>query len=120
MLGVARPVRNPADHRDVVGTVHEMSVADALGAARNAAAAAANWAALAPADRAAVLDRAADLMQDRLPTAAPGTPIAALLPHLASSDTDAVPVLESGRIVGIVTRTDLIAALARESLRRDE
>lgn len=65
--GVARPVRNPADHRDVVGTVHEMSVADALSAARNAAAAAADWAALAPADRAAVLDRAADLMQARMP-----------------------------------------------------
>ena len=61
--------------------------------------------------------RAADVMQARLPVAAPDTPIAALLPHLASSDTDAVSVLEDGRIVGIVTRTDLIAALARESLR---
>lgn len=61
--------------------------------------------------------RAADVMGDRLPTARPDTPIAALLPHLASSGTDAVPVLEDGRIAGIVTRTDLIAALARESLR---
>lgn len=61
--------------------------------------------------------RAVDVMGVRLPTAAPDTPIAALLPHLASSDTDAVPVLDGQRIVGIVTRTDLIAALARESLR---
>ena len=59
-------------------------------------------------------------MGDRLPTARPDTPIAALLPPLASSDTDAVPVLEGERIVGIVTRTDLVAALARESLRRDD
>lgn len=64
--------------------------------------------------------RAADVMGDRLPTATPETPIAALLPHLASSDTDAVPVLEGDRIAGIVTRTDLVAALARESLRRDD
>lgn len=61
--------------------------------------------------------RAADVMQERLPVAAPDSPIAALLPHLAASDTDAVPVLEDERIIGIVTRTDLIAALARESLR---
>lgn len=61
--------------------------------------------------------RAADVMQSRLAVAAPGTPIAALLPQLAASDIDAVPVLEDGRIAGIVTRTDLIAALARESLR---
>lgn len=64
--------------------------------------------------------RAADVMGERLPTATPDTPIAALLPKLASSDTDAVPVLDGDRIVGIVTRTDLIAALARESLRRDD
>ena len=56
-------------------------------------------------------------MDARLPVAGPDTPIAALLPQLASSGTDAVPVLENGRIAGIVTRTDLIAALARESLR---
>lgn len=60
--------------------------------------------------------RAADLVGEHVPTAAPDTPIAALLPHLASTGTDAVPVLASGRIVGIVTRTDLIAALVRESL----
>ncbi|WP_347140946.1 HPP family protein [Paracoccus sp. SSK6] len=60
--------------------------------------------------------RAADLMQVSLPVAAPDTPIAALLPQLADNGFDAVPVLEGRRIIGIVTRTDLIAALARHSL----
>ena len=64
--------------------------------------------------------RAADVMGNRLPTARPDTPVAALMPSLASSNTDAVPVLDGDRIVGIVTRTDLVAALARESLRRDD
>lgn len=63
--------------------------------------------------------RAADLMAEGVPVAAPDTPIAALLPHLAASDTDAVPILCDGTIGGIVTRTDLIAALSRETLRRD-
>ena len=40
-----------------------------------------------------------------------------MLPMMADGDVDAIPVLERGRIVGIVTRTDLIAALAREELR---
>ena len=46
-------------------------------------------------------------------TAAPATPVAALLVPLAISGTDAVPILDAGRLVGIVTQTDLIAALAR-------
>ena len=49
--------------------------------------------------------------------ATPQTPIAALLPLMAETDTDAVPVVELGKIVGIVTRTDLIAALARSVAR---
>ena len=60
---------------------------------------------------------AADVMQADLPTAAPDMPIAALLPPLATHRTDAVPILEGDGIVGIVTQTDLIAALARQSLR---
>ena len=38
---------------------------------------------------------------------------------LASGDCDAVPVLDGPRIVGIVTQTDLISALARQILRQD-
>jgi CBS domain-containing protein len=45
------------------------------------------------------------------------TPATALLPMLAEGECDAVPVLKRGRIVGIVTRTEMIVALARQSLR---
>lgn len=60
---------------------------------------------------------AADIMATATPTATPGTRVAALLPLMADGDCDAVPILEGRRIVGIVTRTDMIAALARQSLR---
>ncbi len=66
--GTARPVRNPADHRDIVGTVIEVAQDAARGAVEAAERAAAGWAAVPPADRAACLDRAADLMQHRMPT----------------------------------------------------
>jgi CBS domain-containing membrane protein len=51
------------------------------------------------------------------PRATTSTPIGALLPMMADGDTDAVPIIEYGKIVGIVTRTDLIAALARSAAR---
>ena len=56
---------------------------------------------------------ARDIMDATPVTAAPATPVAALLVPLAISGTDAVPILDAGRLVGIVTQTDLIAALAR-------
>lgn len=61
---------------------------------------------------------AQDIMSVNGPHATPETPVAALLPMMAEGSTDAVPVLDGRRIVGIVTRTDLIAALARQSLRQ--
>lgn len=61
--------------------------------------------------------RAQEVMGVGLARAHPATPIAALLPMMAQSGQDAVPVLDGAQIVGIVTRTDLIAALARLSLR---
>jgi RHH-type proline utilization regulon transcriptional repressor/proline dehydrogenase/delta 1-pyrroline-5-carboxylate dehydrogenase len=63
--GVARPVVNPADHRDVVGTVTEVSEDQARAAVTRAAAS--NWGDTPVADRAAMLDRAADKMQARMP-----------------------------------------------------
>ncbi|MEE4453281.1 trifunctional transcriptional regulator/proline dehydrogenase/L-glutamate gamma-semialdehyde dehydrogenase [Novosphingobium resinovorum] len=60
--GPGLPVRNPADHRDVVGTVIEAAPEDA--AAAVARAAASDWGAVPVAQRAAMLERAADLMQD--------------------------------------------------------
>ncbi|WP_323718069.1 HPP family protein [Paracoccus aminovorans] len=63
--------------------------------------------------------RAGQIMQTDPPHVSPDSPIATLLPMLASGDCHAVPVLDGARIVGIVTQTDLISALARQSLRRE-
>lgn len=60
---------------------------------------------------------AADIMSVAGPRATGDTPIGALLPMMAEGDTDAVPILEYGKIVGIVTRTDLVAALSRSAAR---
>ena len=60
------PVRNPADHRDIVGQVIEATpdnVAAALTRAHNAAPI---WQATPPAARAALLERAADLMEAQM------------------------------------------------------
>jgi RHH-type transcriptional regulator, proline utilization regulon repressor / proline dehydrogenase / delta 1-pyrroline-5-carboxylate dehydrogenase len=66
--GVTRPILNPADHRDPVGQVTELRAEDAPGVVRAAADSAAKWAAVPPAERAACLERAADLMQSRIET----------------------------------------------------
>lgn len=62
--------------------------------------------------------RAGDIMNVAGPRAVTQTPIGALLAMMADGDVDAVPVLEADRVVGIVTRTDLIAAMARQAVRR--
>ncbi|WP_245906351.1 bifunctional proline dehydrogenase/L-glutamate gamma-semialdehyde dehydrogenase PutA [Teichococcus aestuarii] len=62
-----RPVRNPADGRDVVGHVAEATPAAVDAALARAAEAAPGWAALPAARRADCLDRAAGLMEARLP-----------------------------------------------------
>jgi RHH-type transcriptional regulator, proline utilization regulon repressor / proline dehydrogenase / delta 1-pyrroline-5-carboxylate dehydrogenase len=64
--GASRPVLNPADHRDIVGIVTEIDVEQAARLVRTAADYAPRWAAVSPADRAACLDRAADIMQSRI------------------------------------------------------
>ncbi|MFL7900923.1 trifunctional transcriptional regulator/proline dehydrogenase/L-glutamate gamma-semialdehyde dehydrogenase [Azospirillum argentinense] len=66
--GQAQPVRNPADRRDVVGSVTEASEALVAEAFGHAVAAASAWAATPPEERAASLFRAADTMQERMPT----------------------------------------------------
>ncbi|MFY2824559.1 HPP family protein [Ruegeria sp. MALMAid1280] len=60
---------------------------------------------------------AGDIMAVAGPRVTTSSPLGVLLPMMAIEDVDAVPVLEHGRIVGIVTRTDLIAALARAAVR---
>ena len=63
--------------------------------------------------------RAMEIMSVTEPRATPNTPIAALLPLMADGACDAVPVLDYGKIIGIVTRTDLIAAMAHASITAD-
>ncbi|OJY63864.1 MULTISPECIES: trifunctional transcriptional regulator/proline dehydrogenase/L-glutamate gamma-semialdehyde dehydrogenase [unclassified Rhizobium] len=65
--GVARAVLNPADHADIVGHVTELEPQDAPDVMRLAATAAEHWAAVRPDERAAILERAADLMQSEMP-----------------------------------------------------
>ncbi|GLH34798.1 trifunctional transcriptional regulator/proline dehydrogenase/L-glutamate gamma-semialdehyde dehydrogenase [Pseudomonas putida] len=61
--GAATAVLNPADHRDVVGHVQEATVADVDNAIQCALNAAPIWQATPPAERAAILERTADLME---------------------------------------------------------
>ncbi|WP_279482984.1 trifunctional transcriptional regulator/proline dehydrogenase/L-glutamate gamma-semialdehyde dehydrogenase [Aureimonas sp. SK2] len=66
--GDTRAVLNPADHGDAVGRVTELAPAAAGRVGRLAAEAAATWADVSPVERAACLERAADLMQARMET----------------------------------------------------
>ena len=61
--------------------------------------------------------KAAALMRRDLPQATPDTPVGALLPMLEDGGAEAVPIMQGAAIVGIVTRTDLISALARRLAR---
>ncbi|KAF1071519.1 MAG: Bifunctional protein PutA [Pseudomonas citronellolis] len=61
--GAPEPVRNPADHRDVVGHVREASEADIKSAILSAQSSAQIWQSTQPAERAAILERAADQME---------------------------------------------------------
>jgi RHH-type proline utilization regulon transcriptional repressor/proline dehydrogenase/delta 1-pyrroline-5-carboxylate dehydrogenase len=65
--GKTRTVLNPADHADVVGKVTETSESEAIAAVQAAAGAGAEWSAVPPAERALLLEKAADLMQERMP-----------------------------------------------------
>ena len=63
----AAPVRNPADHDDVVGHVVEATFDDVDRAVASAAEAGRAWGETAAADRAAMLERAADGLEADLP-----------------------------------------------------
>lgn len=57
--------------------------------------------------------KAGEIMETTVPQVAPGTPVGAILPLLADGGAEAVPVVDGPRVVGIVTRTDLVSALAQ-------
>jgi len=65
--GTARAVRDPADRRRIVGEVVEASVADVTEAVGRAARAQPDWESTPAEERARCLDRAADLLERRLP-----------------------------------------------------
>ncbi|MFN3991610.1 MAG: HPP family protein [Tabrizicola flagellatus] len=57
--------------------------------------------------------KAGAIMETGVARVAADTPVGALLPLLSDGGSEAVPVLDGARLVGIVTRTDLVSALAR-------
>ncbi|MCG2594337.1 trifunctional transcriptional regulator/proline dehydrogenase/L-glutamate gamma-semialdehyde dehydrogenase [Ramlibacter sp. XY19] len=63
----AIPVRNPADHADIVGHVREATVDEVDRALAAAEEAAPHWAAVAPAERARILESAADSLEAGMP-----------------------------------------------------
>ncbi|MET0748892.1 MAG: trifunctional transcriptional regulator/proline dehydrogenase/L-glutamate gamma-semialdehyde dehydrogenase [Rhizobium sp.] len=63
-----RPVRNPGSESDVIGTVREATDAEVSEAVAVAEAATGSWSAVPTAERAACLARAADLLQQRMPS----------------------------------------------------
>lgn len=65
------------------------------------------------AGRDAVEPVAAEVMTPMVGTVTKVTPLGVLIDLLAEGDQQAVPVLDEGRLVGLVTRADLIAALAK-------
>jgi len=67
-VGESVPVLNPANHQDVVGFVTPVSASQAHAIVRAAHVSSAAWADVAPAKRAACLERAADMLQARMPT----------------------------------------------------
>ena len=64
--GTTRAVANPADHSDQIGFVTELAIADAARIMELAQNGMKEWAATSTHDRAACLERAADLMQSRM------------------------------------------------------
>lgn len=56
---------------------------------------------------------ASDVMQRMVGTVTEVTPLGVLIDLLAEGGQQAVPVLDDGRLIGLVTRADLIAALAK-------
>lgn len=66
--GKGRPVLNPGDRKDVVGEVFEVDEESATKMVSIAAQASSSWERETPAKRADILDKAADIMQERMPS----------------------------------------------------
>jgi RHH-type proline utilization regulon transcriptional repressor/proline dehydrogenase/delta 1-pyrroline-5-carboxylate dehydrogenase len=64
--GTAIPVRNPSDHRDIVGYVQEACLNDVSTAIEASLITGPIWQATPPSQRASILDRAADQMESKI------------------------------------------------------
>jgi CBS domain-containing protein len=58
--------------------------------------------------------RARDIMQTRVLSVSPDMPIPELVDFLISHRVSGVPVMEKGKLVGIVSRSDLVRAVSLE------
>ena len=58
--------------------------------------------------------RARDIMQRQVLTVSPDMPIPELVDFLISHRVSGVPVMEKGKVVGIVSRSDLVRAVSLE------
>ncbi|MBS0564274.1 MAG: HPP family protein [Proteobacteria bacterium] len=77
---------------------------------------------LSQADLLGISDESEDadhLMSHGFATVTPETPIAAVLALMSDGQQQAVPVLEGARLAGLVTRTDMIGALAHALSERE-
>lgn len=57
-----------------------------------------------------------DLMQENPQVVTPQLPFVTLIPMLADQHIEALPVVDQGRLVGLITRSNMIATLAREGI----
>jgi Zn-dependent protease len=73
---------------------------------------------LPPAQRSTTLVGAAAFRGDELAVAAPDEPLGSVLPRLATTPAGRLLVVDRGRVVGIVSRTDVAGCLERRALAR--
>lgn len=59
------PIVNPADHRDIVGSVQQATLSEVAIAVRWASKGTQHWSTMTPADRAAILERAATIFEEQ-------------------------------------------------------
>lgn len=64
--------------------------------------------------------RVRDIMTSQVQTAHPEQPIAELVPWLGGGGLHQVPVVDQEEVVGIVSQSDLVAALFEQGLRRSQ
>ena len=58
--------------------------------------------------RQALAINAGDLMTEDIPTATPDTPIEEALEKMLDAEVITLPVVEQGRVVGVISRTDMV------------